>query len=282
MNQDPHILVYSHSNSDLSQTIYRCHGPIMQSLTSQCTCSQQQLATEFQQSVSIVDYIDVDVSDESSSLSRQIDDEIDDDPINYIKYLFNDIKSNSSQQTKQLLNVNILRRTPRRSTNTSSISADSGYSDVPLNSSKLIPVHLISCTLIPVNVTQTDPMNLRCLTCTCSSLSTSTYFPSKSDRRRQRRKSLTHSQSQQTYSRQHMDIIENEITKQCSCNNKYYSTMTICPTSMLSSPMAMKINTNHKDDYIYKQQEKKHSRKKRFSLLKFVLILLIHNNVLKF
>jgi len=263
----------------------------MQPLTSQCTCSQQQLSSatiqsEFQQSVSIVDYIDVDVSDELSSASKQTDsiaatDDDNDDPISYLKYLFNDSKPpNPTQQSKQLQNVNFLRRTPRRSTNTSSISADSGYSDVPLNTSKLIPIHLISCTLIPVNVAQTDPMNIRCLACTCpsssSSLSSSTYFPNKTDRRqtrRQRRKSLTHSQSQQTYSRQHMDIIENEITKQCSCNNKYYSTMAICPTSSLTSPIAMKINTNHRDDYIYKQQEKKQqSKKKRFSFLKFVFL----------
>jgi hypothetical protein len=52
--------------------------------------------------------------------------------------------------------------------------------------------------------------------------------------------------------------------------------MTICPTLSLSSPMGTKsvpkIDVNHKDDYIYKQQEqqKKHLRKKRTSLLKFV------------
>ena len=124
-----------------------------------------------------------------------------------------------------------------------------------------------------MNVTRTESMDIRCLTCTCPS--TSTYFSNKSERRRRRiRKSSTNSQSYQTYSRQqHMDIIENEINKHCSCNKKYYSTMTICPTLSLSSPTGTKtitkIDGNHKDDYIYKQQQK-HLRKKRTSLLKFV------------
>ncbi|CAF5062573.1 unnamed protein product, partial [Rotaria magnacalcarata] len=72
-------------------------------------------------------------------------------------------------------NGNFVRRTPRRSTNTSSISADSGYCDIPTtttttsssSSSKLIPVHLVSCRLIPVNVTRTKSMDIHCITCTC-------------------------------------------------------------------------------------------------------------------
>jgi hypothetical protein len=231
------------------------------------------LVSEFHKSLSIVDYIDFDVPDESS-LSKQDDDSDNDDPLNCLKYLFDD-------NNKQQQNGNFIRRTSRRSTNTSLISADSGYSDLPITSSKLIPVHLISCTLIPVNVTRTESMDIRCLTCTCPSSSSSssstvtTYFSNKTERRkRRRRKSSTHSQSHQTYSRQHMDIIENEINKHCSCNNKYYSTMTICPTLSLSSPIGTKsitkIDVNHKDDYIYKQQQKKHLRKKRTSLLKFV------------
>ncbi len=129
-----------------------------------------------------------------------------------------------------------------------------------------------------MNVTRTESMDIRCLTCTCPSSSSSTYFSNKTERRRRRRqrKSSTHSQPNRTYSRQHMDIIENEINKHCSCNNKYYSTMTICPTVSLSSPMGTKsvtkIDVNHKDDYIYKQQQKNHLRKKRTSLLKFVYL----------
>ena len=124
-----------------------------------------------------------------------------------------------------------------------------------------------------MNVTRTESMDIRCLTCTCPK--TSTYFSNKTERRR--RKSSTHSSrshAHRTYSRQHMDIIENEINNHCSCNNKYYSTMTICPTLSLSSPMGnksvTKINANHKEDYYYKQQHKRHLRKKRTSLLKFV------------
>ena len=125
-----------------------------------------------------------------------------------------------------------------------------------------------------MNVTRTESMDIRCLTCTCPSKSI--YFSNKSERRR--RKSSTPSSSRshphRTYSRQHMDIIENEINNHCSCNNKYYSTMTICPSLSLSSPMGnksvTKIDVNHKEDYYYKQQHQKHLRKKRASLLKFV------------
>ena len=181
-----------------------------------CTCPQQQRfpisssVSEFHKSLSIVDYIDFDVSDDSSSSSKH--DHDDEDPLTCLKYLFDD-------QNKQSPNINFIRRAPRRSTNTSSISADSGYSDIPIGSSKLIPVHLISCTLIPVNVTRTESMDVRCLRCTCPS--SSTYFSNKMERRqRRRRKSSAYSQTHGTYSRQQMDIIENEMKNHCSCNKK--------------------------------------------------------------
>lgn len=229
----------------------------------QCTCHQQRLpttspASEFHQTLSVVDYIDFDVSDESSSSSKQEDD---DDPLTCLKYLFTD-----DQKTTVI--GNFIRRTPRRSTNTSSISADSGYSDIPTPPSKLIPVQLISCTLIPVNVTRTESMDMRCLTCACPS-SSSNYFSNKTERRqRRRRKSSTNCQTHQAYSRQQMNILENEMTNHCPCSKKYYSTMTICPTLSFAPTMATKsiskMNTNSKEDY-YTQQ-----RKKRASLLKFV------------
>ncbi len=126
-----------------------------------------------------------------------------------------------------------------------------------------------------MNVTRTESMDIPCLTCTCPS--SSTYFTNRTERRR--RKSSTPSSRSHlpgTYSRQHMDIIENEINNRCSCNNKYYSTLTICPTLSLSSPMGTKsvtkIDVNHKDDYYNKQQQKRLLRKKRTSLLKFVYL----------
>ncbi|CAF0780586.1 unnamed protein product [Adineta steineri] len=287
-NARQQLIVYSHSSSDISHPVYRCHGPIMRSSTPQCTChhhqqqqqqhpqQQQHLSTksfisEFDKSLSIVDYIDFDVSEESSSsasfTSKQND--ADDDPLDDLRYLFDDNNNNNNNKQQ---NGSFIRRTPRRSTNTSSISADSGYCDIPMSSSKFIPVHLISCTLIPVNVTRTDSMDIRCLTCTCPSVP-ATYFSNKTERRR--RKSSAHSsgsQFQGTYSRQHLDIIENEINNHCSCNNKYYSTMTICPTLSLSSPMETKsitkIDVNYKNDYYNKQQHKKYLRKKRTNLSK--------------
>lgn len=231
-----------------------------------CTCHPQHQrlpttspASDFHQSLSVVDYIDLDVSDESSSSSKH---EEDDDPLTYVKYLFTD-------DSKTAIMGNFIRRTPRRSTNTSSISADSGYSDIPTPPSKLIPVQLISCTLIPVNVTRTESMDMRCLTCTCPS-SSSTYFSNKTERRQQRRrrKSSTNCQAHQPYSRQQMNIIENEMTNHCPCSKKYYSTMTICPTLPFAPTMTtksiQKMHINSKEDY-YTQQ-----RKKRASLLKFV------------
>lgn len=237
----------------------------------QCTCQHQQqqlppaaLVSDFHKSLSVVDYIDLDVSEASSS-SKQEDDVNDNDPLSDLRYLFDDI--NKKEQEKD---GDCIRRIQRRSTNTSSISADSGYCDIPMPSSKLIPVHLISCTLIPVNVTRTKSMDIRCLACTCGP--PSNYFTNKTERRR-RLKSSTNSNSSRTYSRSHMDTIENEIHNHCSCNKKYYSTMTICPTLPLSSPTGTTSTTamdgNHKDDYYYKhQQQKRHSRRHRTSLLK--------------
>ncbi|CAF1987822.1 unnamed protein product [Rotaria magnacalcarata] len=271
--QQQQLLVYSQSGSDLPQSIYRCHGPIMQKPILQCTCQprlpSKPLLSEFHKSLSIVDYIDFDVPDSSTKQDENNDN--DDDPLCCLKYLFNE---NIKKEIEQ--NGNFVRRTPRRSTNTSSISADSGYCDIPTtttttssSSSKLIPVHLVSCRLIPVNVTRTKSMDIHCITCTCPT--SSQYFSNKTERHR--RKSSTHSHL--TYSRQHMDIIENEINNCCSCNNKYYSTMTICPALSVSSSMGTKSTTkidgNHKDDYYHKQQ-KKHLRKKRTSLLKLPLV----------
>ncbi|CAF3400383.1 unnamed protein product [Rotaria sp. Silwood1] len=279
-SSDQQLIVYSHSGSDLPQSIYRCQGPMIPTSTPQCTCQQQQqqqrlpsssFVSEFHKSLSIVDYIDFDVPETSSSSSLKQDDD-NNDPLDCLKYLFNE-----NNKKEQEPHGNFIRRTPRRSTNTSSISADSGYCDISVPSSKLIPIHLISCRLIPVNVTRTKSMDIHCLTCTCpSSTLSSTYFSNKTERRR--RKSSTYSsqsQPQRTYSRQHMDILENGINHQCTCNNKYYSTMTICPALSVSSPMGTisttKIDVNHKDDY-YNKQQKRHLRKKRTSLLKLPII----------
>ncbi|CAF1341572.1 unnamed protein product [Adineta steineri] len=233
-----------------SQVIYRYHDPnISIPPTCQCICQQQKripttsFVSEFQKSLSIVDYIDFDVPDESSKQ--------DDDPLESIKYLFND--SNNNQQQGGYFS----RRIPRRTTNVSSISTDSGYSDIPVSSPKLIPVHLISCTLIPVNLTGQDSINRRCLTCTCrpssSSLST-TCLPNQ-----QERKLFTHS-SRSYISHQpvtHINKTENEIHNQCTCNNKYHSTMTIYPSSPpppIPKKSRLKIN-DYKDEYYYQQQQ---------------------------
>ncbi|CAF0758575.1 unnamed protein product [Adineta ricciae] len=260
------LIVYSHSSSDISQPVYRCQGPITQPSTLQCTCHRQQLlstssTSEFHKSISVVDYIDFDVSEESSSSSstspssspsKPDDDHDDDDPLSCLKYLFDETNKSST--------ANFVRRTPRRSTNTSSISADSGYCDIPMASSKFIPVHLISCTLIPVNVTRTESMDIRCVTCTCP---TSAYFSTKTERRR--RKSSTNSSRSHlpgTYSRQTpSNMTENDTANHCLCNNKYYSTMTICPKLSLPSVIGAKsttrIDVNPMDDVSTKQQKKK-------------------------
>ncbi|CAF4583467.1 unnamed protein product, partial [Rotaria magnacalcarata] len=68
--QQQQLLVYSQSGSDLPQSIYRCHGPIMQKPILQCTCQprlpSKPLLSEFHKSLSIVDYIDFDVPDSST------------------------------------------------------------------------------------------------------------------------------------------------------------------------------------------------------------------------
>jgi hypothetical protein len=107
-------------------------------------------------------------------------------------------------------------------------------------------------------------MNIRCMTCTCLS-------------DHQRRKSLSHS-SRSQLGRQpvtHIDRIENGITNHCPCNNKYYSTMTICPSSIATKSI-MKIDDNRGgEDYYYKQQQKRFLKKKRASLMRFVCFLVI-------
>ena len=283
-NREQQLIVYSHNGSELTQPTYRCYGPIIPSYTSKCTCRQQPLLptsyiSEFHKSLSGVDYIDFDVSETLLSSKQVRNDDNNnnnnDDPLDCIKYLFND---NDKIEQQQQQNENVIRRTARRSTNTSSISTDSGYCDISIASSKLIPVHLISCTLIPVNVIRTKSMDIRCLACTYPS--SSIYLSNNMER--QRRKSSTHSSHShpnRTYSRQYMEAIENEINNCCSCNNKYCSTMTMYPTLSLSSPIGTKfvtkIDDNHDDNYVCKQQRQQqqqqtHSRKKRTSLLKSV------------
>jgi len=206
-------------HSNISPFIYRYHDP---NILMKKRLPRTSFVSEFQKSLSIVDYIDFDVQDESSKQ----DNHNNDDPLESLKYLFN---HNSKQQGT------ISRRIPRRSTNASSISTDSGYSDIPISSpsSKLIPVHLISCSLIPVNI--------RCLTCPCRSSSSSTTCLSN----QQERKFDSHFFRPPLL---HMNRTENDINNQCICHNKYHSTMTI-PTKM----------NDQKEDYYYK----KHLKKKR-------------------
>ena len=98
--------------------------------------------SEFQKSLSIVDYIDLDAFDDKSASKDS------DDALTSIKYLFN-----RSDPSARLHHQNSLhRRLPRRPTNTSSISADSGYYDTSQSSSKCPPIQMISCTLMPVNL----------------------------------------------------------------------------------------------------------------------------------
>ena len=237
--------------------------------TSKCTCQEQDVSrgsvlSDFHRSLSAVDYIDDDeVTEECLRRCNETD-----DPLLSLRYLFNE---EDNQEKPKIQPGSISRRTPRRSTNTSSISTDSGYCDIPpMTSSKLIPVHLISCTLIPVNVTRTDPMDMHCLPCTCPPPSMSLYTNNPADydeRVRQRRKSSTNS------SRTHLHRIVSRpqvefIDHPCSCNQKYYSTMAICPNLSLSSTNTSKSITNT-DDHP-KQAEKKHFRKKRTQTPRFV------------
>ena len=171
-----------------------------------------------------------------------------DDPLESLKYLFNG-------------NHGILsRRLPRRSTNASSISTDSGYSDIQ-TSSKFLPVHLISCTLIPVNVTTLDSMNIGCLSCTCRPSSLSTTCLSN----QQERKCSSYS-SRQPLS--HMENFDNEIHNQCACYNKYYSTTAIYP-SMMATKSVTKID-DLRGKYYYEQPQRKYSKNQRPNLRRFV------------
>jgi hypothetical protein len=236
-----------HFNSNTSQLIYRYHDPNIPTTT----CQEQKpipttsFAAEYQKSLSIVDYIDFDVSDEPSKQ--------DDDPLEYIKYLFND---NHKQQQGYFS-----RRIPRRSTNASSISTDSGYSDMPISSTKLIPVHLISCTLIPVNLTTHDSINTHCSTCTCrSSSSLSTTCLSNPQERK-----FSSQPSRSYVFRQPLSIInktENKINNQCTCTNKYYSTMTIYPSTISMKP------DDNKQEYYYQQQ--RYLENKKTNSMRFV------------
>lgn len=272
------MLVCSHSNNDLSQAIYRCHhGPMTHS--TKCTCpnasevplSRASYLSDFHRSLSVVDYIDDDVPEESISPSRDLsprpkdDDHDDDDPIIDLKYLFDE--KVLSLPSSSVLSINNVRRPPRRTTNTSSISTDSGYCDLPMtssmsssSSSKLIPVHLISCTLIPVNVTRPDQMDIHYLTCTCPSASTTTTSSLSSSsmynipHRTQRKSS---SQLHRIPSRSPMEIID----QPCSCHPKYYSSMAVVPPG--PSPLSM---TTTKSD---SHDRKKQSRKKRTTHRRF-------------
>ncbi|CAF1013766.1 unnamed protein product [Adineta ricciae] len=234
-----------------SQVIYRYHDPNIPAATlpnvnqGDKRLPSTSFVSEFQKSLSIVDYIDDDVADESSKQ--------DDDPLDSVKYLFD----NDEQQQEQ---GHFIRRLPRRTTNVSSISTDSGYSDIPVSTPKLVPIHLISCTLIPVNLsTIHDTINTRCLTCTCrpsSSLST-TCLSNQSERK------FSSSTSRSYLSRQ--TLAENGITNQCTCNQKYHSTMTIYPTlppppPPLPKKSLMKIN-DYKDEYYYRQQGFRENRR---------------------
>jgi hypothetical protein len=244
-----------------------------------CTCqllehrsTRMPFMSEFHRSLSLVDYIDDDHDDHDALVvdetqSKSVDEHIDDtDPLTSLKYLFNDMATPHEH---------LIRRLPRRSTNTSSISTDSGYCDIPTASSKLIPVHLISCTLIPVNVTRTRPMDAHFLTCTCPP-SKSIYSSHTTDYQRQRqRKASTHSSSSHLNrigARPPTDIID----QHCSCNHKYYSTMTMCPTLSLSSSMStdstVKINDYLRVNQQTKQQQhnSQPSRKRRTHLRRFV------------
>jgi hypothetical protein len=231
------LLHQSSSTSNASPLIYRYHDP---NVRTKPTIQQAKrhhttsFAAEFQKSLSIVDYIDIDVSDETFKQDNH-----DDDPLESLKYLFN----NPSKYQQQ---GNMTRRIPRRSTNASSISTDSGYSDIPVSStSKVIPVHLISCSLIPVNV--------RCLTCTCRSTSSSSTTCLSNQ---QERKFYSHSSRSNLFRLpiSHMNRTENGNQQpSCTCKNKSHSTMTIYP----SMKSITKIDDQKEDDYYSKKSLKK-------------------------
>lgn len=221
------LLHQSSCTFNVSPLIYRYHDPNIRTQTKRFPTTS--FAAEFQKSLSIVDYIDLDISDQSFKQDTH-----DDDPLESLKYLFN----NPSKYQQQ---GNLSRRIPRRSTNASSISTDSGYGDTtPVSpTSKIIPVHLISCSLIPVNV--------RCLTCTCRSTSCLSNQPE--------RKFYSHS-SRSNLSRppiSSMNRIENVNQQTCTCKNKSHSTMTIYPS--------IKKHTDQRDENYYSKRplKKKHT-----------------------
>ncbi|CAF1115396.1 unnamed protein product [Rotaria sordida] len=262
------FLLNSNSISNISPHVYRYHDPNIQTISSQPTYQQQKLlpktsfVSEFQKSLSIFDYIDFDVPKETI---KQIDNE-DDDSLESLKYLFND--EHKSQQG------NISRRILRRSTNASSISTDSGYSDIPILSSKIIPVHLISCTLIPVNVTIPDSTNICCMACTCRpSVSSSTCLLNPQERKYYSTNSCRSHVFRQPLS--HIDTNENVINNVCACNNKYHSTMTICPP--LPAPLNMSsksvtklddLNEEHHNKQQQQEEQKRYFKIKRASLMR--------------
>ncbi|CAF0910823.1 unnamed protein product [Rotaria sordida] len=262
------FLLNSNSISNISPHVYRYHDPNIQTISSQPTYQQQKLlpktsfVSEFQKSLSIFDYIDFDVPKETI---KQIDDE-DDDSLESLKYLFNDEHKNQQG--------NISRRILRRSTNASSISTDSGYSDIPILSSKIIPVHLISCTLIPVNVTIPDSTNICCMACTCRpSASSSTCLLNPQERKYYSTNSYRSHVFRQPLS--HIDTNENVINNVCACNNKYHSTMTICPP--LPAPLNMSsksvtklddLNEEHHNKQQQQEEQKRYFKIKRASLMR--------------
>ena len=246
------------------------------SSTPKCTCQQHDShlsrpahLSDFHQSLSAVDYIDDDVSDEFPA--KSIDDSVDDDPLNSLKYLFVEQEQHAHHQQ-----ANLPRRAARRSTNTSSISTDSGYCDIPMTSSKLIPVHLISCTLIPVNVTRTDSMDLHCLPCTCPS-STPMYSSTSTATECQRRQRKSSAYSSRSHHNRIVTGVQMERIDddRCSCNQKYYSTLTICPTLSFSSSAIgnksfPKINDYPSVDEDKRSRQPPSARRKRTPLRKFV------------
>lgn len=210
-------------NVPVSPPIYRYQDPNISAKRMPTTS----FAAEYQKSLSIVDYIDLDVSDDNH----------DDDPLESVKYLFvNPLK------LTQLGNTT--RRIPRRPTNASSISTDSGYSDIP--TSKLLPVHLISCSLIPVNV--------RCMACTCPVSSCSTTCLSNQSER-QFPSHCCHPPISL------VNRTENTSQYYCACQNKFHSTMTVYPSTISIAKI---------DDQNENFHEKKTLKKKRPTLFRFV------------
>lgn len=108
--------------------------------------------------------------------------------------------------------------------------------------SKHLPVHLVSCSLIPVNV--------RCLPCTCPvSSSSTTCLANQSER-----KFPSHCC--------HPSIsIVNSSPYYCACQNKFHSTTTVYPSTISISKI------DDQNEYFH---EKKTLKKKRSQPLRFV------------